>query len=133
MFEKMGREPSRRIGGGWIPPNWKSLLISFIYIKNKFFFKKVFFQRRIWSLDAYLFKIGPDRDKMINNQWQEVIKESDHLSWNLLTNENTIENDAATDTDSDENIEEIGALKNKQTNKQNKKNHIQQLCIMLMV
>lgn len=70
---------------------------------------------------------------MINNQWQEVIKESDHLSWNLLTNENTIENDAATDTDSDENIEEIGALKNKQTNKQNKKNHIQQLCIMLMV
>ena len=64
---------------------------------------------------VYLFKIDPDRDKMINNQWQEVIKESDHLSWDLLTNENTIENDAATDTDSDENIEGIGALKNKQT------------------
>ena len=77
----------------------------------------------------YLFKIDPDRDKMINNQWQEVIKKSDHLSWDLLTNENTIENDAATNTDSDENIEGIGALKNKQK----KKNHIQQLCIMLMV
>ena len=34
---------------------------------------------------VYLFKIDPDRDKMINNQWQEVIKESDHLSWDLLT------------------------------------------------
>lgn len=65
----------------------------------------------------YLFKIGPDRGKIINNQLQEVIKESDHLSWDLLVNENTIENDAATETDSDENIKGIGTLKNKQTNK----------------
>lgn len=65
----------------------------------------------------YLFKVDSDRGKISNNQLQEVIKESDHLSWDLLTNENTIENDAATETDSDENIKGIGTLNNKQTNK----------------
>ena len=77
----------------------------------------------------YLFKVDSDRSKISNNQLQEVIKESDHLSWDLVTNENTIENVATTETDSDENIKGIGTLKNKQK----KKNHIQQLCIMLMV
>ena len=77
----------------------------------------------------YLFKVDSDRSKISNNQLQEVIKESDHLSWDLVTNENTIENVATTETDSDENIKGIGTLENKQK----KKNHIQQLCIMLMV
>ena len=33
-------------------------------------------------------------DVVIDNQWQDVNKESDAL-WDLLTNENTIENDAS--------------------------------------
>ena len=38
LFDRRALGQSRRIGGGWISPNRKLLLISFIYIKKKIFF-----------------------------------------------------------------------------------------------
>ena len=54
------------------------------------------------------------RDVKIDNQWQDVSKESDPALLDLLINENTGENDTATKTDNDEIIERIDGLKRKQ-------------------
>ena len=65
-------------------------------------------------------------DVVINNQWHEVSKESNPVLWDLVTNDNTVENDAATETGSAENIEGNDALKEKP----NKKNQVPLLTVM---
>lgn len=45
---------------------------------------------------------------------QAVSKESNLVMWDLLTNENTVDKNAASDTDSDLNIEENDTLKEKE-------------------
>ena len=57
------------------------------------------------------------RDVIINNQLQEVSKESNPVLWDLLTDENTVENDCSTEADSEENIEANDALKEKKKRK----------------
>ena len=54
------------------------------------------------------------RDIKIDNQWQDVSKESDPALLDLLINENTGKSDTATKTDNDEIIEGNDALKRKQ-------------------
>ena len=54
------------------------------------------------------------RDVKIDNQWQDVSKESDPALLDLLINENTGESDTATKTDNNEIIERIDGLKRKQ-------------------
>ena len=54
------------------------------------------------------------RDAKIDNQWQDVSKESDPALLDSLINENTGESDTATKTDNDEIIEGNDALKRKQ-------------------
>ena len=54
------------------------------------------------------------RDVKIDNQWQDVSKESDPALLDLLINENTGKSDTATKTDNDEIIEGNDALKRKQ-------------------
>ena len=65
-------------------------------------------------------------DVVINNQWHDVSKESNPVLWDLVTNDNTVENDAATETGSDDNTEGNDALKEKQ----NKKNQVPLLTVM---
>lgn len=45
---------------------------------------------------------------------QAVSKESNLVMWDLLTNENTVDKNAASDTDSDLNIEENDTLNEKE-------------------
>ena len=53
-------------------------------------------------------------DVKIDNQWQEVSKESDPALLHLLINENTGESDTEIKTDNDEIIEGNDSLKEKQ-------------------